>query len=724
MKQVDRHRVEHFVGDDDAGHRLGQRVEPAEAVGQRARRFALALAQRRRQLDDRVTADAIAERCQQLGRERAAAGAEFKDLVAAARLERLPDLARQGAAEQRRQLGRGDEVASRRGHAADDGSPARVVAEAGRVKGQRHEAAERDPAAGAIDGHADQSRESRRYTAVVQALMHRRIVGIVVAPSAFANVAAGAADSSGGRDAAPRRKLPVEIAKLKKRLHRQVGRAIADFAMIEDGDRVMVCVSGGKDSYSLLDILIELRERAPIEFSIVAVNLDQKQPGFPAEVLPGYLAGLGVDYRIVEQDTYSVVKRLVPEGRTMCSLCSRLRRGVLYRVASELGATKIALGHHRDDMVATLFMNMFFGGRLKGMPPKLVSDDGRHVVIRPLAYVAERDLVRWAEEREFPIIPCNLCGSQQNLQRVRIGEMLRGWEREDPGRIDRIFDAMATRRALASHGPETVSVRRAPTDRRRRRRRRPRLRRRRSGIPGRGRAGPRRRRAALQRRADAVAASRRSGMTRTLAALIAGAALSGCAALYNIDADVSSFSRWPAGRGPATYAFERLPSQQAHPQQAQMLEDAARRAIEGSGLVAAPEGGAPDVTVQLGARITETGLSYYDDPFWYGGMYPWHRPFGYGRYGRPYWGPYWGPYGGGGWYRGYGGYYSPYYDREAAVLIRDKRSGEPLYEARAQSQGPTTGLTTVLPALFVAAMKDFPTGSTTNPRRITVEMAR
>jgi tRNA 2-thiocytidine biosynthesis protein TtcA len=246
-----------------------------------------------------------------------------------------------------------------------------------------------------------------------------------------------------------RRKVPVETAKLAKRLHRQVGRAIADFAMIENGDRVMVCVSGGKDSYALLDILIELRARAPIDFSIVAVNLDQKQPGFPAEVLPAYLNGLGVDFRIVEQDTYSVVKRLVPEGKTMCSLCSRLRRGALYRVASELGATKIALGHHRDDMVQTLFMNMFFGGRLKGMPPKLVSDDGKHVVIRPLAYVAEHDLERWAAERAFPIIPCNLCGNQQNLQRVRIREMLRAWERDDPGRIDRIFDAMA--RVVPSH---------------------------------------------------------------------------------------------------------------------------------------------------------------------------------------------------------------------------------------------------------------------------------
>jgi len=251
------------------------------------------------------------------------------------------------------------------------------------------------------------------------------------------------------RDDAPRRKLPVEIAKLSKRLHRQVGRAIADFAMIENGDRVMVCVSGGKDSYSLLDILIELRARAPIEFDIVAVNLDQKQPGFPADVLPDHLRTLGVEFRIVEQDTYSIVKRLVPEGQTMCSLCSRLRRGILYRVASELGATKIALGHHRDDMVQTLFMNMFFGGRLKGMPAKLVSDDGKHVVIRPLAYVAERDLERWAAERRFPIIPCNLCGSQQNLQRVKIREMLRGWERDDPGRIDRIFDAMA--RVVPSH---------------------------------------------------------------------------------------------------------------------------------------------------------------------------------------------------------------------------------------------------------------------------------
>jgi len=245
------------------------------------------------------------------------------------------------------------------------------------------------------------------------------------------------------------RKLERETHKLEKRLCRLVGQAIGDYDMIQAGDKVMVCLSGGKDSYSLLDILIELRARAPIEFSLVAVNLDQKQPGFPAHVLPEYLAALGVDFRIVEQDTYSVVKRLVPEGKTMCSLCSRLRRGALYRVASELGATKIALGHHRDDMVQTLFMNMFFGGRLKGMPPKLVSDDGRHVVIRPLAYVAEADLERWAVERAFPIIPCNLCGSQQNLQRVRIGAMLRDWERDDPGRIDRIFDAMA--RVVPSH---------------------------------------------------------------------------------------------------------------------------------------------------------------------------------------------------------------------------------------------------------------------------------
>ena len=210
-------------------------------------------------------------------------------------------------------------------------------------------------------------------------------------------------------------------------------------------------------------------------------------------------------------------------------------------------------------------------------------------------------------------------------------------------------------------------------------------------------------------------------MTRTLAALLAAAALSGCASLNNVDADVSSFSRWPAGRPPATYAFERLPSQQQQPQQAQMLEDAARPAIEGAGLVPAPEGGAPDVTVQVGARITETGLSPYDDPFWYGGMYPWHRPFGYRYYGRPYWGPYPGPYWGVGGYRGYWDHYT-YYEREAAVLIRDKRSGEALYESRASSQGPTTGLT-ILPALFMAAMKDFPAGSTTNPHRVTIEAA-
>ena len=242
---------------------------------------------------------------------------------------------------------------------------------------------------------------------------------------------------------APKEKLSVELNKLSKRLHRQVGQAIVDFNMIEDGDKVMVCVSGGKDSYALLDILINLRARAPIHFDLVAVNLDQKQPGFPEHVLPEYLKSVGVPFHIENQDTYSIVKRLVPEGKTMCSLCSRLRRGILYRVAGELGATKIALGHHRDDMLQTLLMNMFFGARMKGMPPKLVSDDGRNIVIRPLAYVAETDLERWAEHRAFPIIPCTLCGSQDNLQRVQTKQMLRDWEQRFPGRIDNMFNAMA-----------------------------------------------------------------------------------------------------------------------------------------------------------------------------------------------------------------------------------------------------------------------------------------
>lgn len=240
-----------------------------------------------------------------------------------------------------------------------------------------------------------------------------------------------------------RDKTPVDLRKLDKRLHRQVAEAIVDFNMIEAGDKVMVCVSGGKDSYAMLDILLALRRRAPIDFDIVAVNLDQKQPGFPADVLPAYLASLGVPFHIENQDTYSIVKRVVPEGKTMCSLCSRLRRGVLYRVASELGATKIALGHHRDDMLQTFFLNMFFSAKLKGMPAKLVSDDGRHVVIRPLAYVAEADLVRWAAHRRYPIIPCTLCGSQTNLQRVQVGQMLRDWDRRFPGRIDNLFNAMA-----------------------------------------------------------------------------------------------------------------------------------------------------------------------------------------------------------------------------------------------------------------------------------------
>jgi tRNA 2-thiocytidine biosynthesis protein TtcA len=248
-----------------------------------------------------------------------------------------------------------------------------------------------------------------------------------------------AAAPQGPRDP---RKAEFETNKLRKRLRRQVGAAIGDFGLIEAGDRVMVCLSGGKDSYGLLDILLTLRERAPLAFEIVAVNLDQKQPGFPADVLPRYLAGRGVPFRIAEQDTYSVVKRVIPEGATMCSLCSRLRRGVLYRVATEIGATKIALGHHRDDLMATFFLNLFFGGKLKSMPPKLVSDDGRHVVIRPLAYVRERDLARFAAVREFPLIPCTLCGSQDNLQRKQVGLMLHEWERKFPGRLDSIFNAL------------------------------------------------------------------------------------------------------------------------------------------------------------------------------------------------------------------------------------------------------------------------------------------
>ena len=247
-------------------------------------------------------------------------------------------------------------------------------------------------------------------------------------------------------DAAARRdprKSEFELAKLRKRLRRQVGQAIADYAMIDANDRVMVCVSGGKDSYGLLDILLSLQRRSPRAFEIIAVNLDQKQPGFPADVLPRYLASHGVPFRIAEQDTYSVVKRVIPEGATMCSLCSRLRRGVLYRMAGELGATRIALGHHRDDMLATFFLNLFHGGKLKTMPPKLVSDDGRHVVIRPLAYVRERDLARYAEASAFPLIPCTLCGSQQNLQRKQVTTLLREWEKRFPGRVESIFNAMS-----------------------------------------------------------------------------------------------------------------------------------------------------------------------------------------------------------------------------------------------------------------------------------------
>ncbi|BAP89788.1 C32 tRNA thiolase [Burkholderiales bacterium GJ-E10] len=244
------------------------------------------------------------------------------------------------------------------------------------------------------------------------------------------------------RDARERRKL-------EKRLVRLTAQAITDYAMIEPGDRVMVCLSGGKDSYGLLEMLRILRARAPVAFDLVAVNLDQKQPGFPAHVLPEYLRGLDVPFHIETQDTYSIVQRLIPEGKTMCSLCSRLRRGVLYRVATELGATKIALGHHRDDILGTFFLNLFYGGRIKAMPPKLVSDDGRHVVIRPLAYVPEDDLARYAQDRQFPIIPCNLCGSQENLQRKQVKNMVAEWERRFPGRTENVFRALA--RVTPSH---------------------------------------------------------------------------------------------------------------------------------------------------------------------------------------------------------------------------------------------------------------------------------
>lgn len=240
------------------------------------------------------------------------------------------------------------------------------------------------------------------------------------------------------------KKEQFEFKKLESRLVKQVGQAIKDFNMIEHGDKIMVCLSGGKDSYGLLSILLLLQKRAPIDFDLIVVNLDQKQPGFPEDVLPSYLTALGVPYHIEEQDTYSIVKRVIPEGKTTCSLCSRLRRGVLYRVASELKATKIALGHHKDDILQTLLLNLLYGGRIKGMPPKLLSDNGQHTVIRPLAYVRERDLVRYAEEKRFPIIPCNLCGSQENLKRKEVAAMLNAWEKHNPKWIANLFTSLST----------------------------------------------------------------------------------------------------------------------------------------------------------------------------------------------------------------------------------------------------------------------------------------
>ena len=260
--------------------------------------------------------------------------------------------------------------------------------------------------------------------------------------SLFSDAAPETSDASTGASSPAQIKIEHENHKLEKRLCRLVGEAIVDYNMIEEGDKIMVCMSGGKDSYGLLDILLKMQARAPIQFELIAVNLDQKQPGFPADVLPKYLTELGVPFRIETQDTYSIVKEKIPEGKTMCSLCSRLRRGILYRVAGELGCNKIALGHHRDDILQTFFLNMFFGGKLKSMPPKLVSDGGDHMVIRPRAYVAEKDLARWATHRQFPIIPCTLCGSQDGLQRQVVGQMLRDWEKKFPGRIENMFAAL------------------------------------------------------------------------------------------------------------------------------------------------------------------------------------------------------------------------------------------------------------------------------------------
>jgi len=254
-------------------------------------------------------------------------------------------------------------------------------------------------------------------------------------------------------DQSPDRKQKVRLNKLQKRLRREMGRAIEDFNMIEEGDRVMVCLSGGKDSYTLLDILLNLQKSAPVQFELVAVNLDQKQPGFPEQVLPAYLESLGVPFHIVERDTYSVVKSVVPEGKTTCGLCSRLRRGTLYGFADEIGANKIALGHHRDDILETFFLNMFYGGKLKAMPPKLVSDDGKNMVIRPLAYSREKDIEAYSELKQFPIIPCNLCGSQENLQRQVIKEMLQGWDRSHPGRIETMFRSL--QHVVPSHLADT-----------------------------------------------------------------------------------------------------------------------------------------------------------------------------------------------------------------------------------------------------------------------------
>ena len=518
-------------------------------------------------------------------------------------------------------------------------------------------------------------------------------------------------------------KIERENHKLEKRLCRQVGQAIVDYNMIEEGDKVMVCVSGGKDSYAMLDILLKLQARAPVHFELIAVNLDQKQPGFPEHVLPQYLEQLGVPFHIENQDTYSIVKRLIPEGKTLCSLCSRLRRGILYRVADELGATKIALGHHRDDILQTFFLNMFFGGKLKGMPPKLVSDDGRHIVIRPMAQVAEKDLVRWAAHRQFPIIPCTLCGSQANLQRKQVARMLQDWEKQHPGPHREHVHRVTKCRAFAPDGRNAARLQGSEGDRRGQRRRRQGLRHRRiRGARGPAGAAGRtlRRLTRTARRWCGVhrpAAPARhidqgdpTMKARLYCLLLLVLALSGCSGMRIVDSDVRAYTTGP-GASPCRPPTASNGCRRSRPCRSSAPRSRTWCRPNWTRSACAATTPRRNTACSFDLRMHRDPRSPWDDPRIRRGFLPGLPGRDAPRRGLPL------P------ARRSSRMDMPWYRREVSLLMRRLSDGVLVFETRASSDGYWSDDEAVVPAMFEAALRDFP-NPPPGPRRVKIEIPR